>query len=278
MPRIQLVQTVLVKKDRYPKEGDGVAALATLVDLDRGVMPKKKELETAGFQQQAPNLWTHDDGSWVAHDPTQRAITFGIGSDRLHSLPQFAPKVDRSASPASTRPALQGKDWAWFQKNTAMGKLTDQKLGSFAYDANLGRMALTRDGFVLGQRKGSEEVWAHPDGSWVKLNENEGTVSRGWKGYSSLELQAGEHKGLVRLLEQRVRVPASMKKYAIANIGIVSSATVARVCKSKGFVKVDNTWIHSDGSWVKASQGSIRVGWKGHTLDELPYSNGYGWS
>ena len=274
MPKIQLTQTVVVKNDRYPAPKDGGLALAQLFDLGNSAIPQKRDLDAAGFVQQGPGLWTHADGSWI-ESTADRGVQFGVGPDRLSQLPELMPKVAHDAARGvDTRPSIKGKDWTWFKAHTALGKL------GVIQDDVMGKATLLRAGFVVSARNESttEETWVHPDGSWFKSDFQGYTSSRGWKGYSLLELQAGEHHNLVRPLGTKPRVPASMARYAVAKIGLVDSRSAGRLCKAKGFVKVGDTWIHKDGSWVKNQQGSISVGWKGHELDALPYSNGSGWS
>ena len=272
--KVQLVPTVVVKRDRGPSAKDGAASVAMLSELDNGNMPAKKDLVAAGFTEKAPGLWIHADGSWVKHDKLDQynALQFGIGSDRLSQLPEFRPKVDTSTSRSDTRPSIKDKSWAWFRKNTAMGTL-----GAVNDDAT-GKAQLMRAGFITVARRANVETWVHPDGSWFKSDfQGNGIADRGWKGYADFELQAGDHKDLTKHLKEKPRIPSSMRRHALATVGRVDSSSVDATCKAHGFVKVGNHYIHPDGSWVKNDNGAISVGWKGHPLQNLPYAASGGW-
>ena len=67
------------------------------------------------------------------------------------------------------------------------------------------------------------------------------------------------------------------RAYKIAQIGIVNSANVASTCASHGYEQSGSMWVHADGSWASVSGGRVSVGWKGYSLQELPYRNQGGW-
>jgi hypothetical protein len=265
---VQPVPPVSVRRERAPTPKDSKRAIANLIELEFNSMPKRPSLEAAGFREEG-GAWRHADGSWVRRVSRGGALEFGVGSDRLTELPRLVPSADPAAGRVQTRPSLVGKNWAWFRANTALGRLRAPGDGIAA------RVAVLRAGFVFSERKGREETWTHPDGSWVRIVPATGVSQRGWNGYGVAELQSGNPR--VRLLEERPPVPRSMKSRAIAKLGRVGSNDAARLCKQAGFEKAGKIWIHEDGSWVKVDQGYVTVGWKGYTLDDLPYHASGGW-
>jgi hypothetical protein len=113
------------------------------------------------------------------------------------------------------------------------------------------------------------DQYIHPtDGSWASTRED-GRLERGvrtvrWQGISSLR---GPLRGiqLDTLLLQTPAVPASMRDFAVAQVGVVDARNVASAATAAGFAQVGPHWVHPD------------IGWMGHRLHALPYSTETGW-
>ncbi|MBI5509959.1 MAG: hypothetical protein HY903_14480 [Deltaproteobacteria bacterium] len=134
-------------------------------------------------------------------------------------------------------------------------------------------------------------IYQHPDGSWVGIINNRiergvGTVAfSGVPSPQSFQQQPAQPQmnstpGQAPPTHDSSRpgLPASMRAYAVAQIGIVNASNAATVCAGHGFVQNGGMWIHGDGSWVSIGGGRVSVGWKGYSLQELPYRNGSGWT
>jgi predicted GNAT family acetyltransferase len=150
----------------------------------------------------------------------------------------------------------------------------------------------TQAGFV---HQGGNQ-YLHADGSWLMMDAR-GMVNRGVGPVQFQGIPGGRRAqaaaaapqpppaqntyqagGTAQIDRSRPGVPASMRGYGIAQIGIVNAQTAPAVCTRAGFVQSGSTWIHPDGSWVAINAGRVSVGWKGHSLQELPYRNGRGWT
>jgi hypothetical protein len=133
--------------------------------------------------------------------------------------------------------------------------------------------------------------YTHTDGSWIYMDAS-GRVQRGAGGVQFQGIPGGrtaqaqqaqpaaatfQQGGTAQYDNSRPGVPASMRAYKIAQIGIVNSANVASTCASHGYVQSGSMWVHADGSWASVSGGRVSVGWKGYSLQELPYRNQGGW-
>jgi len=141
---------------------------------------------------------------------------------------------------------------------------------------------LSAEARKVGMKSAGTNQWVHPkDGSWAMLDAN-GRLQRGVKtvefqGIPQPYVKPADPRTankLEKLLQETPRIPASMKSYAVATIGIVSVNNAAAACAAAGFVQIGNTWIHPDGSWVRTG-GAVTVGWKGYHLQQLPYQQGW---
>ena len=128
--------------------------------------------------------------------------------------------------------------------------------------------------------------YVHSDGSWVRM-EADGNVNRGVGGVMFQGIPGGRaaqpapqpaatyQGGGVAVDPSRPGAPASMVGYKLAQIGIVDARTAPGVCAQHGFTQSSpGMLVHPDGSWVAVSGNGCRLGWKGHNLNELPFSGG----
>ena len=136
--------------------------------------------------------------------------------------------------------------------------------------------------------------YVHADGSWIRMEAN-GLVNRGVGVVQFQGIPGGRRAqpapapapapapntyqagGTAQLDRSRPGIPASMRGYAIAQIGMVNASTAPGICQRHGFVQSGSTWVHGDGTWVDCTNGVCRVGWKGYNLNELPYRRSGGW-
>jgi hypothetical protein len=166
---------IVVKTTRAPRPQDGKLAIGHLDGVAYANRAKVKRLaDKHGFQEVAPNEFVHKDGSWFKR--VNDYVTVGVGRSQLHQAPPLWVPVDGSVKRDNSKPKIDDKRWAWFKKNTALGKTP-----VIAADAH-GRATLQRKGYVLSSRHGGSESWVHPDGSWFKLAGY--SVSCGWKGFA----------------------------------------------------------------------------------------------
>jgi hypothetical protein len=223
--KVSLTQTIRFEASRYPEVKDGKLAVARLSpDGNGGVVTNKDELKANGFKQVGDQAWVHTDGSW-AQVSQDGDCEFGIGKHRLNEQPQLVATVVRGKSIVDTRPSLADKPWSWFKNNIAIGKVAL----SANTDGDEARQLISA-GFVLAKNSKQGDTWVHPDGSWAKVGEGSNTL--GWKGYAMAELSKPHPLG--HLLTERPRIPASMEKCALAQLGILSGRAAAQL-RAAGF-------------------------------------------
>lgn len=183
---------IKVKTTRDARPVDGKKAIAALADkVDDGMNRDKvrRFAQRNGFTEVAKNEFVHQDGSWFKYEPDRwypqsyGTVTVGVGSAQLYDVPAPYVPLDRSVKRQTTKPDIEQKGWAWFTKNTALGKVPMIDAGA------AGKAILAKKGFVPTSRSGGVEQWVHPDGSWFKLNGGGyPAITCGWKGYELGEL------------------------------------------------------------------------------------------
>jgi hypothetical protein len=80
--------------------------------------------------------------------------------------------------------------------------------------------------------------------------------------------------------QSRPDLPASMRGFAIAEVGFLSRMTIDDECPRHGFVKSGTAYVHEDGSWANVVLGmTVEIGWKGYSLADLGglYGGASGW-
>jgi hypothetical protein len=125
-----------------------------------------------GFIATVPGaLFNHPDRSWLAVKGEQ--VFYGIDNALLRHAPAPPPRGDLVRD--TSRPPLPDANrWAYWQQNTALGKLPI--LSGRPEDM----AALAATGFVQ-----VDDDWLHVDGSWVNFRMS---PPLGWKGYHLGEL------------------------------------------------------------------------------------------
>jgi hypothetical protein len=126
-----------------------------------------QSLMNEGFTMTLPGTsYSHADGSWIVVQGD--SLIRGVDKDLLADVP--APPVRTSVVKDTSRPPLpSAKDWSYWERNTAIGKLP--MLSGKLTDL----LILDAAGFVL-----TADEWWHPDGSWVCFQQR---PPLGWKGY-----------------------------------------------------------------------------------------------
>jgi hypothetical protein len=151
----------------------GWTAIAKTGDVKADTPQLAQKLGGLGFTAKVPGkMWEHPDGSFVVlHN---NAIYRGVAGQLLSDVPK--PPPPGTGGPDKSRPPLpNASNWAWWQQNTALGRVP---LLSSAAQAQQVCPGL---GFTLH----GQEYW-HADGSWVSMAG--GRISLGWKGYKLGEL------------------------------------------------------------------------------------------
>lgn len=151
----------------------GWYAVAKTGDLTAQTASLGQKLGGLGFTATVPGkMWEHSDGSFVVvHN---NALFRGVAGQIFSDVPK--PPPPGSGGPDRSRPPLPDRSsWAWWQQNTALGRLPIMSSPSQA------QQQCPALGFSL---HGQE--WWHPDGSWVSVAG--GRIRVGWKGYSLGEL------------------------------------------------------------------------------------------
>jgi predicted RNA binding protein YcfA (HicA-like mRNA interferase family) len=224
----------------------------TLTDVQKS----DAALIDAGFTRAAgPHaVYTHADGCFFAFAAGQTYV--GKNQQILSPLPQ----------PLDIKNAIASRPEHGFH---AIAKTIDLKAGS----AKLGQ-ALEGLGFTATIRG---VLYAHADGSWVVLQGK--SLFRGVGTELLADVPKPPPPGSVVRDHSTPPLPASMRAYGLAKIGIVNTTTVHSQCRAQGFVQIGQEYVHADGSWVDLSGGGIRVGWKGYGLGDMysVYQNGTGW-
>lgn len=155
-------------------------SIGLLVDelVARGFEKSRGLLLENGFSQQAPNYYSHADGSWVA----QVNGKLVMGGDNYYQVdatsfvPMPAPLV---AGPNGfARPPAQPTDekWAWYKDNTALGRTP------IIVENEASRKLLGIIGYVKGVDALGNERWSHPDTSYVTF------LGKDAYGYSKFDL------------------------------------------------------------------------------------------
>lgn len=155
------------------KPEHGWYAVAKTGDLKAGAANLGQTLGGLGFTATVPGkVWDHPDGSTVILHGNK--LYRGIQGQLLSDVPK--PPPPGTGGPDKSRPPLPGNgQWAWWQQNTALGRVP--LLGSASQiPGSVAPLGFTQHG----------NEWWHPDGSWVASNG--GGVSLGWKGYRLGEL------------------------------------------------------------------------------------------
>lgn len=190
-------------------------------------------------------------------------------------------------SPRTRAPASEAKPTTITVRSERAPTNEDGKLAcaQLPFIPNGDTATLAQAATAAGMEAIGNDRYVHPkDKSWVFLDAN-GRLQRGkgtvqFQGIPQPYVEPPDPalaKKLEALLGSTPRIPASMKEYALANIGFVDAHGAASTCARAGFAQVGSTWIHPDGSWVNVAGGRVSVGWKGHPLEKLPYSNPGGW-
>jgi hypothetical protein len=173
--------TIRVRTQRSPTAADGKKKIALLADKADDGMNRdqvRRFAQRHGFKEVAPNQFVHRDGSWFKRDADNYdSIEVGVKGAKLYEVPAPYVPLDRSVKRDTTTPDIARKGWAWFTKNTALGKVPMIDSGA------AGKMVLMKKGFVPTNRRDGVETWVHPDGSWFKLHDGYGGITCGWKGF-----------------------------------------------------------------------------------------------